>query len=186
MDFIQQMTLLKNTNKKIIYFCFLLLFYSNSTGKDNICHEANNLISSNFWSLIPTDNIIFYNLNYFRKINCKNTLGIDLKYPANKNIKGYSIGVEYRYYMFSNALDGFYIASGISNSKLSEDGKSQIVEIYSFDILAAYSIIFGKHFTLDLGLGLKYNTGPYLQNQELQSGYSNTLPNIRFAIGWAF
>lgn len=172
----------------LILFTFFIFNNSNSISKEVEleCHQAENLIISNFWALIPTDNVIFYNLQYQRKVTCKNTFGIDLKIPANSNIDGYAIGVEYRHYFFKDAFDGFYLSPGISRVFLNESKNPEEVEIFSFNILAAYSLILGKHFTFDLGLGLTYNTGPYLQNKELAEGTSNTLPNIRFAMGWAF
>lgn len=170
----------------LLVFCFTPLSAQRKMEQKEKCHEANNLIATNFWTLIPTDNVTFYDIQYHRKITCSSSLGLELKLPTSSNILGYSVGVEYRHYFLSDALDGFYLAPGLAQVKLKDKNDKEQVEVYSFNIIGAYSIIFGKHFTLDLGLGLTYNTGPYLQNKELQAGYSSTLPNIRFSLAWAF
>lgn len=170
--------------------CLILVLFFVATlnliSKEDKCHSAKNLIVSNFWTLLPTDNVTFYDIQYHRKLTCNNTLGGEFKLPANTNISGYSLGVEFRHYFFADAMDGFYVSPGLAQIKLQEKGVKEKVEVYAFNFLAGYSVIFGEHFTFDGGIGLTYNTGPYLQKQTLQAGYSNTLPNIRIAFGWAF
>jgi hypothetical protein len=162
---------------------------NNSVGKIDTCHQAKNLIEFNLWSFVPIDNVIFYNVQYLRKITCKNVFGIDFKLPANPNITGFGLGLDYRHYFFNNAFKGGYFNAGLSRVELQGESSMNVkeeIEIYSFNFLFGYTFIFGKHFTFDIGGGITYNTGPDLQETELQTGQSNTLPNFRFAFGWAF
>lgn len=157
--------------------------------KSDSCHSADNLIEFNLWSFIPIDNVIFYNAQYLRKLTCKNVFGVDLKIPVNANITGFGVGLDYRHYFFSKAFKGGYFNPSLSRVELkgnNMNGVTEEIEIYSFNFLFGYSFVLGKHFTFDLGGGISYNTGPALQETELNPGESNTLPNFRFAIGWAF
>lgn len=190
MDCMLQMilTILKKNNLFI-----LIILFSNtlvSANQKTDCHPSKNLVGINLWSFIPTDNVTFYNIQYNRKITCKNVFGVDLKLPVNSNVDGFGIGVEYRHYFYENAFKGFYLNPSLSNinlkSKKTENNEIEEVDIYAFNLLIGYTLVFGKHFSLDLGGGITYNTGPSLQETTLKEGQSNTLPNFRFSIGWAF
>lgn len=196
MDYTTQQTLKVNMKSKFIFQFFLislLLLLSSfnlfSYQEKDSCHKAKNLIEVNLWSFIPTDNVTFYNIQYVRKISCKNSIGLDLKLPVSSNIDGYGIGLEYRHYFFKTALKGLYFNPGLSRIELAgknESGDLEEIELYGFNFLLGYTIILGKHFTFDVGGGITYNTGPSLQDKELTEGQSNTLPNFRFSLGWAF
>lgn len=186
MDYIQQMILIILKKNNIILLILLFSSVLLKASQEEKCHPAKNLVGINLWSFIPTDNVTFYNIQYTRKITCKNAFGVDIKLPVDSKISGIGLGIEYRHYFYENAFKGFYINPSINNIKLESKVEDVKVDIYALNLLVGYSLIFGKHFSLDVGGGLTYNTGPSLQDKLQVEGESNTLPNFRFAIGWAF
>ena len=186
MVYIQQMISIQLKKSKLILLIFIFINTIALANQENECHPAKNLVGINLWSFIPTDNVTFYNIQYTRKITCKNAFGIDLKLPVDSKISGFGLGIEYRHYFFEKALEGFYINPSLSNIQIESKVENAKADIYALNLLVGYSLIFGKHFSLDVGGGLSYNTGPSLQYKVQVEGQSNTLPNFRFAIGWAF
>lgn len=136
-------------------------------------------------SLIPVGNIPFLGIEYQRKIDCNSSFGGELSLPLFRGVTGYRVGTEYRYYFLGSALKKLYLAPRLLYTDLDDTVEDESLEVVTLGLVAAWNFQ-GKHFSANIGFGLDYNTGPFLQETELREGDSNTTPHLRLSLGWSW
>lgn len=171
--------------RSILVLLFLINFFLYAEEDQEII-PTNNLLTFNFLDLIPVNNVSFASINYQRRIDESSSFGGLISVPVFfSGITGYRSGLEYRYFPLGTSLKKLYLAPRILYTDINDDTENESFQVITLGMAVAWNFQ-GKHFSFNLGVGLDYNTGPSLQQTELQEGVSNTTPNLRLSFGWSW
>lgn len=137
----------------------------------------NNLIVIN-----PLKFLLFYNISYFHKINDGVAIGGGFQIPTPKDVTGFGVNAEARFYPSGKNLKGFYVAPNVSYNNLTSGGDQQ--SITSVGGLVGWQWFPGEQFAMGLGIGVDYYffSGDDLDFDE----YDGFAPALRFDIGYAW
>jgi hypothetical protein len=139
----------------------------------------NNIITIN-----PLKFILFYNLNYYHKIDNNTVIGGGIQTPTLKDIDGFGINAEIRIHPSSKAPKGFYFAPNFSFNSLTTTGSKSNAKVFSMGILVGWQWFPGTDFAMGLGIGIdRY----FISNSKSAfSSYDGNAPALRFDIGYGW
>ena len=141
----------------------------------------NNMIVIN-----PLKFLLFYNISYFHKINDGFVIGGGFQFPTPKDISGFGVNAEARFYPKGNNLKGFYIAPNFSYNSLTDDAADETLSVTSIGGLVGWQWFPGEQFALGLGIGVDYYFFTGESNNEDFDDYDGFAPALRFDIGYAW
>jgi len=159
-----------------------------STGKvvvteSEIISKTEDITPRNFIITInPLKFILFYNINFYVKVNQTIAVGLGVQAPTISGIDGFGLNGEARIYPRSKGLRGFYIAPNFSINRL-ESEHSKSATITSFGILLGWQWFPGDDFAMGLGIGIDHYSG---SNESGYSSVDGNAPALRFDIGYAW
>lgn len=142
----------------------------------------NNLIIIN-----PLKFLLFYNISYYHKLSNNAAIGGGIQFPTLKDITGFGVNAEVRFYPNGKNLRGFYFAPNVSYNTLSDLNADGNISLFSMGGLIGWQWFPGDQFAIGLGIGADYyflsddNTG----NDDFED-YSGFAPLLRFDIGYAW
>jgi hypothetical protein len=148
-------------------------------------YQNKNLLTTNLLSLVPVGNIPFASLEYQRYIDENSSFGGEIALPLFKGVSGIRGGLEYRYYPLASALKKLYLSPRLLYTDLNDSVEEETFQVVTLGLVLGWNFQ-GRHFSFNLGFGLDYNTGPSLQDAELEEGQSNTTPHLRLSMGWSW
>ena len=112
------------------------------------------------------------------------TLGAGVQFPTPKDVNGYGLNAEIRFYPSGKSPKGFYVAPNIAYNKLwSGEEKT---EPFSVDALIGWQWFPGEDFAIGLGIGADYYIGSVSNGNEDFNSYDGWAPALRFDIGYAW
>jgi hypothetical protein len=132
----------------------------------------------------PLKFFLFYNLSYFQMVTPNLAIGGGIQAPTIKDLNGFGVNLEMRFYPSGKTLRGFYLAPNISYNELSDEEMS--TEPFSIGILAGWQWFPGDDFAIGLGIGIDYYTGTVDEGDGEMESYSGKVPALRFDIGYAW
>jgi hypothetical protein len=132
----------------------------------------------------PLKFFLFYNLSYFHMVSPNLAIGGGLQAPTIKDLNGFGVNLEMRFYPSGKTLRGFYLAPNISYNELSDEEMS--TEPFSIGILAGWQWFPGDEFAIGLGIGIDYYTGTVDEGNGEMESYNGKVPALRFDIGYAW
>jgi len=150
-----------------------------------IISETEDITPRNSMIIInPLKFLLFYNISYFHKINDGLTIGGGVQMPTPKDISGFGVNAEARFYPNGKNLLGFYFAPNISYNSLTDDEEDETVSITSVGGLVGWQWFPGDQFAIGLGIGVDYYflSGDDEDFEDLD-GFA---PALRFDIGYAW
>ena len=132
----------------------------------------------------PLKFILFYNVNFYKKVNQLAVVGGGIQFPTIKGINGFGINGEARIHFNKKAPRGFYLAPNISYNNLKSSGSSSSTNAFSIGVLVGWQWFPGDDFAMGLGIGIDHY---FLSDSKNNfSNYDGSAPNIRFDIGYAW
>ena len=139
----------------------------------------NNIITIN-----PLKFILFYNLNYYARIDNNLVIGGGIQTPTLKDIEGFGINIEMRIHPSKKAPRGFYFAPNFSYNTLTTTGSKSSANVFSIGILVGWQWFPGTDFAMGLGIGFDH----YMisNSQSAFSNYDGNAPALRFDVGYAW
>jgi hypothetical protein len=132
----------------------------------------------------PLKFFLFYNITYFQKISPKVSFGCGIQMPTIKDLNGFGVNAEIRYYPSGKTLRGFYIAPNVSYNHLSSDDAT--TSPVSIGGLIGWQWFPGEEFAIGLGIGIDYYSGKISEDNGDFEKYSGKVPVVRFDIGYAW
>lgn len=132
----------------------------------------------------PLKFLLFYNLSYFHTLSPSVALGGSVQFPTPKDVNGYGLSAEIRFYPSGKSPKGFYVAPNVAYNKL-WSGEEE-TEPFSAGVLVGWQWFPGSDFALGLGIGVDYYTGSVSDGQEEFDSYDGWAPALRFDIGYAW
>jgi hypothetical protein len=132
----------------------------------------------------PLKFLLFYNISYFHKLNDGAAIGGGVQFPTPKDITGFGVNLEARFYPSGKNLKGFYVAPNFSYNSLTDDGSDETVSITSVGGLVGWQWFPGDQFALGLGIGIDYYF--FTGDDEYFNEYNGFAPALRFDIGYAW
>lgn len=132
----------------------------------------------------PLKFFLFYNLSYFQMVTPNLAIGGGIQAPTIKDLNGFGVNLEMRFYPSGKTLRGFYLAPNISYNELSDEDMS--TEPFSIGILAGWQWFPGDDFAIGLGIGIDYYTGTVDEGDGEMESYSGKVPALRFDIGYGW
>jgi len=132
----------------------------------------------------PLKFFLFYNLSYFQMVTPNLAIGGGIQAPTIKDLNGFGVNLEMRFYPSGKTLRGFYLAPNISYNELSDEEMS--TEPFSIGILAGWQWFPGDDFAIGLGIGIDYYTGTVDEGDGEIESYSGKVPALRFDIGYGW
>lgn len=138
----------------------------------------------NIITINPLKFILFYNLNYYHKIDNTVVVGGGIQTPTLKDVQGFGINAEVRFHPSAKAPRGFYVAPNISFNTLTTSGSSSNANVFSIGILVGWQWFPGTDFAMGLGIGIDHY---FLSNSKGSfSNYDGNAPALRFDVGYAW
>lgn len=132
----------------------------------------------------PLKFLLFYNVSYFHTLSPSVTLGGGVQFPTPKDLYGYGLSAEVRFYPSGKSPKGFYVAPNLAYNKLwSGEEKT---EPFSAGVLAGWQWFPGSDFAIGMGIGLDYYIGSVSNGHEEFSSYDGWVPALRFDIGYVW
>jgi hypothetical protein len=183
-----------------IIFCSTILLAQEKTVEKRITTDSKGnkdsttaVIISKSEDITPRQNMIiinplkfflFYNVSYFRKIDELIAVGGGVQFPTIKNINGFGLNGEIRFYPSKKALKGFYVAPNVSYNNMSTKGSNSSTNVFSIGALVGWQWFPGDEFAMGLGIGIdRY----FLSNsKDAFTSYDGNVPAVRFDIGYAW
>lgn len=139
---------------------------------------------SHMFIINPLKFLLFYNISYFQKVSNNIVVGGGIQIPTISGIDGFGANAEVRIHPNGKNLRGFYVAPNISFNHLSsEDGSTSP---FSFGVLVGWQWFPGDQFALGFGIGIDYYIGTVTEDNGDFDRYSETVPALRFDIGYAW
>jgi hypothetical protein len=132
----------------------------------------------------PLKFLLFYNLSYLHRLSPSVTLGAGIQFPTPRDVSGYGLNAEVRFYPSGKSPRGFYFAPNIAYNKIwSGDEKT---EPFSAGALLGWQWFPGDDFAIGLGIGADYYTGSVSSGSDDLEKYDGWAPALRFDIGYAW
>lgn len=132
----------------------------------------------------PLKFFLFYNLTYFHKINDQTSIGAGIQFPTVKDVNGWGLNAELRFYPTGKNMRGFYIAPNISYNSLHTNDEE--VDPFSIGAIAGWQWFPGDQFAIGFGIGADYYSGSAKSNSGDTKSYNGFVPAVRFDIGFAW
>lgn len=147
--------------------------------------EAEDITPRNSMIVInPVKFLLFYNISYFHKLSNGAVIGGGIQIPTLKDISGFGVNAEARFYPTGKNLRGFYFAPNISYNSLTDDADDETVSITSVGGLVGWQWFPGDQFAIGLGIGVDYYF--FSGSDESFDDYDGFAPALRFDIGYAW
>jgi hypothetical protein len=147
--------------------------------------EAEDITPRNSMIIInPLKFLLFYNISYFYKINDGVVIGGGVQMPTPKDINGFGVNAEARFYPTGKNLRGFYFAPNVSYNDLTDDTDNETASIFSIGGLVGWQWFPGDQFAMGLGIGIDYYF--FSGSDEDFNDYDGFAPALRFDIGYAW
>ena len=134
--------------------------------------------------LNPLKFLLFYNISYFHKISDAAAIGGGIQFPTPKDIGGFGVNAEARFYPTGKNLRGFYFAPNVSYNSLSNEEIDEEASITSVGGLVGWQWFPGDQFAIGLGIGVDYYF--FSGSDESFNDYDGFAPALRFDIGYAW
>ena len=132
----------------------------------------------------PLKFLLFYNVSYFHTLSPSVTLGAGVQFPTPKDVNGYGLNAEIRFYPSGKSPKGFYVAPNVAYNKLwSSEAKT---EPFSVGMLVGWQWFPGSDFAMGLGIGADYYIGSFSNGREHLNSYNGWAPALRFDIGYGW
>lgn len=96
------------------------------------------------------------------------------------DIKGYGVGLEYRFYFDGESIRGWHAGPSLGYLSL-EDSFNTSASVFSIGGEIGHQWVFGEHFALDVFAGLGFVTG----GDDL-SGLNSTAASLGVSLGYAW
>ena len=132
----------------------------------------------------PLKFLLFYNISYFHKISDGAALGGGIQFPTPKDVNGFGVNAEARFYPTGKNLRGFYFAPNVSYNSLSNEESDEEASITSVGGLVGWQWFPGDQFAIGLGIGVDYYF--FSGSDESFDDYDGFAPALRFDIGYAW
>lgn len=132
----------------------------------------------------PLKFLLFYNISYFHKLSDGAVIGGGIQTPTPKDISGFGVNAEARFYPNGKNLLGFYFAPNISYNSLTDDEEDETVSITSVGGLVGWQWFPGDQFAIGLGIGVDYYF--FSGDDENFEDLDGFAPALRFDIGYAW
>jgi hypothetical protein len=147
--------------------------------------EAEDITPRNSMIVInPLKFLLFYNISYFYKISDATVIGVGVQMPTPKDINGFGINAEARFYPKGKNLRGFYFAPNVSYNSLTDEVNDEDASITSVGGLVGWQWFPGDEFAIGLGIGVDYYF--FSGSDESFDDYDGFAPALRFDIGYAW
>jgi hypothetical protein len=147
--------------------------------------EAEDITPRNSMIIInPLKFLLFYNISYFYKINDGVVIGGGVQIPTPKDINGFGVNAEARFYPKGKNLRGFYFAPNVSYNSLTDEANDEDASITSVGGLVGWQWFPGDEFAIGLGIGVDYYF--FSGSDESFDEYDGFAPALRFDIGYAW
>jgi hypothetical protein len=147
--------------------------------------EAEDITPRNSMIVInPLKFLLFYNISYFYKISDGAVIGAGVQMPTPKDISGFGVNAEARFYPNGKNLRGFYFAPNVSYNDLTDDAENETASIFSIGGLVGWQWFPGDQFAMGLGIGIDYYF--FSGSDEDFNDYDGFAPALRFDIGYAW
>ena len=134
--------------------------------------------------LNPLKFLLFYNISYFHKISDAAAIGGGIQFPTPKDISGFGVNAEARFYPTGKNLRGFYFAPNVSYNSLNNEESDAEASITSVGGLVGWQWFPGEQFAMGLGIGVDYYF--FSGSDESFNDYDGFAPALRFDIGYAW
>ena len=132
----------------------------------------------------PLKFLLFYNISYFHKISDGAAIGGGIQFPTPKDVNGFGVNAEARFYPTGKNLRGFYFAPNVSYNSLSNEESDEEASITSVGGLVGWQWFPGDQFAIGLGIGVDYYF--FSGSDESFDDYDGFAPALRFDIGYAW
>ena len=132
----------------------------------------------------PLKFLLFYNLSYFHSLSPSVTFGAGVQFPTPKDVNGYGLNAEIRFYPSGKSPKGFYVAPNIAYNKLWS--REERTEPFSVGALIGWQWFPGEDFAIGLGIGADYYIGSVSNGNKDFKSYDGWAPALRFDIGYAW
>jgi len=132
----------------------------------------------------PLKFLLFYNISYFHKISDGAAIGGGVQFPTPKDVNGFGVNAEARFYPTGKNLRGFYFAPNVSYNSLSNEESDEEASITSVGGLVGWQWFPGDQFAIGLGIGVDYYF--FSGSDESFDDYDGFAPALRFDIGYAW
>jgi len=132
----------------------------------------------------PLEFLLFYNFTYYHRIHEGLAIGAGFRVPTFEAIGGGGVHAEVRFYPSKRAFKGFYLAPKASANRLSVDDDRARAKSVGFR--AGWQWFPSRHFSIGFGLGMDYYILTGEEDGDDFSVYEDTVPAIRFNIGYAW
>lgn len=132
----------------------------------------------------PLKFLLFYNISYFHKIGDAAAIGGGIQFPTPKDVNGFGVNAEARFYPTGKNLRGFYFAPNVSYNSLSNEESDEEASITSVGGLVGWQWFPGDQFAIGLGIGVDYYF--FSGSDESFDDYDGFAPALRFDIGYAW
>jgi len=147
--------------------------------------EAEDITPRNSMIVInPLKFLLFYNISYFYKISDGAVIGAGVQMPTPKDISGFGVNAEARFYPNGKNLRGFYFAPNVSYNDLTDDAGNETASIFSIGGLVGWQWFPGDQFAMGLGIGIDYYF--FSGSDEDFNDYDGFAPALRFDIGYTW
>jgi hypothetical protein len=132
----------------------------------------------------PLKFLLFYNLSYFHTLSPSVTIGGGVQFPTPKDLYGYGLSAEVRFFPSGRSPRGFYLAPNVAYNKLwSDEGET---EPFSVGVLFGWQWFPGTDFAMGMGIGVDYYSGTIREGHAEFHDYDGWVPALRFDIGYAW
>ena len=132
----------------------------------------------------PLKFLLFYNLSYFHRLSPSVVVGGGVQFPTPREVYGFGVNAEMRFYPSGKSPRGFYVAPNIAYNKL-WSGEDQ-TEPFSVGVLIGWQWFPGEDFCMGLGIGADYYTGTVSDGSDDFQKFDGWAPALRFDIGYAW
>ena len=132
----------------------------------------------------PVKFLLFYNISYFNKLGNGAVIGGGIQIPTLKDISGFGVNAEARFYPSGRNLRGFYFAPNVSYNSLTDEVNNEDASITSVGGLVGWQWFPGDQFAMGLGIGIDYYF--FSGDDESFDDYDGFAPALRFDIGYAW
>jgi hypothetical protein len=132
----------------------------------------------------PLKFLLFYNLSYYHRISSSVVLGGGLQFPTPKEVNGFGLNAELRFYPSEKSPRGFYVAPNVSYNIVRSAGDE--ANPFSIGALIGWQWFPGDDFALGMGIGADYYSGSVSEGAGEITQFNGWAPALRFDIGYAW
>ena len=132
----------------------------------------------------PLKFLLFYNLSYYHRVSSSVVLGGGLQFPTPKEVNGFGLNAELRFYPSGKSPRGFYVAPNVSYNILRSGGEE--ANPFSIGALIGWQWFPGDDFALGMGIGADYYSGSVSEEAGEITQFNGWAPALRFDIGYAW